>query len=101
MLTTWDGSGVKLIRSWTGVLPATSKTASTVPPAAARTRAAIDKERVAGLDVEQPKPTFAGLTGHACRGGDRPVDGRRLGRPGVQHGVLGLGVPAAAEHLVP
>jgi hypothetical protein len=28
MLTTWDGLGAKLIRSWTGVWPATSKNES-------------------------------------------------------------------------
>ncbi|MGH9113778.1 MAG: ABC transporter transmembrane domain-containing protein, partial [Acidimicrobiales bacterium] len=62
--------------------------------------AAVDKQHGAGVDVEQPKPALAGLAGHAGRGRHRPVDGRRLGRPGVQHGVLGLGVAAAAEHLV-
>jgi hypothetical protein len=51
-------------------------------------------------NVEQPKPAFAGLAGHAGRGGHRPVDRGRLGRPGVEHGVLGLGVAASAEHVI-
>jgi hypothetical protein len=38
--------------------------------------------------------------GHTRRRGHRPVNRRRLGRPGVQHGILRLSVLAAAEHLV-
>jgi hypothetical protein len=62
--------------------------------------AAVDEDRVPGLDTEQAKTAFTGLPGHAGRGGHRPVDGRRLGRPGVEHGVLGLSVLAAAEHIL-
>jgi len=39
-----------------------------------------------------------GLTGHS---GHRPVDGRRLGRPGVQHGGLRLSALPATEHIIP
>ena len=63
-------------------------------------RATVDEERVTGLDAEQAKTAFTSLTGHAGRSCHRPVDGRRLGRPGVQHGVLGLSALAAAEHVI-
>src|SRR5450759_1367944 len=84
MVSTWDGSGARLTRSSAGVLPETPKTAFTGPPADSPTR----------------ETTLSRLAGDAGRGGHRPVDGRRLGRPGVQHGVLRLGVLAAAQHVV-
>jgi hypothetical protein len=62
--------------------------------------AAVDEDRVAGVDVEQTKPPFSRLTGHARRSRHCPIDGRRLGRPGVKDRVLGLSVPAAAEHVI-
>src|SRR4029453_15940750 len=46
------------------------------------------------------KTAFTRLTGHARRGRYRPIDGRRLHRPGVQHRALGLSVLATAEHLI-
>ena len=35
------------------------------------------------MGAEQAKTAFTGLTSHAGRSGHRPVDGRRLGRPGA------------------
>src|SRR5512133_332853 len=63
-------------------------------------RAAVDEDRVAGLDAEQAKTAFTRLTGHAGRGRYRPIDRRRLHCPGVQHGALRLSVLATAEHLI-
>ena len=38
-------------------------------------RATVDEDRLAGLDIEQAKTSFTRLTGHAGRGRYRPIDG--------------------------
>jgi len=63
-------------------------------------RAAVDEDRVAGVDAEQTKSTFTGLTGHTGRSRHRPIDRRRLARPGIKDRVLRLSVPATAQHLI-
>src|SRR6266576_531149 len=62
--------------------------------------ASVDEQRLAGLDVEKPKTTLSGLTGHAGRSRHRPIDGCWLGRPRVEHGVFRLGVPTFAEDII-
>jgi hypothetical protein len=61
---------------------------------------AVDEEGVTGLHAEQTESAFGGLSSHAGRSRDRPVDRRRLGRPCVEHGVLGLSVHPAAQDVI-